>query len=143
MSIKPIARCSLVACLVLAGAFTPGDNPPHRTCELATDVTELSVKDGGWQPFHLRAGAEEGNRWYVILGSISGTGAISVQDLTVPLNYDIYTEFCLTRPNAGFIRNQLGRLDPMGNAEADFFLPAGMAKGFAGVQINHALRGGR
>lgn len=138
MFIKPIARCSLVACMVLAGAFTPGDNPPDMTAELTSDVTELSVKEGGWQPFHLHAGAEEGNRWYLILGSISGNSGISVQGLTVPLSYDIYTQFCLTQPNAGFIRNQLGRLDPMGNAEADFYLPPGVAKDFAGTEINHA-----
>jgi hypothetical protein len=139
MFIKSIARGSLVACMVLAGAFTPGDNPPHMTAELETDVGELSVQQGGWQPFHLRAGAEEGNRWYLILGSLSGNSpGIQVQDVTIPLNYDIYTQFCVSRPNAGFIRNQLGRLDPMGNAEADLFLPAGLAKGFVGSAIEHA-----
>ncbi len=139
MFTNPIARSSLIACMVLAGAFTPADNPPHMMAEFESDQTQLSVQKGGWQPFHLRAGVEEGNRWYLILGSLSGTApGIRVQDVTIPLNYDIYTEFCLTRPNAGFIRNQLGRLDPLGNAEADLYLPAGLAKDFVGSEINHA-----
>lgn len=142
MSIKPIARCSLVACVILAGAFTPGTevNPPERTAELITDRAEMSVSKGGLQHLNLHAGGDQAGQWYLILGSISGTApGVCVQDVTIPLNYDIYTEFTLTRPNAGFISNQLGRLDMGGNAQADFFVPPGLAKGLEGMEINHAF----
>jgi hypothetical protein len=141
MFTKSIARCSLVACMVLAGAFTPAPTTdPDRTAELVADQTEVSAQKGGWVHFHLQAGSDMAGQWYLILGSISGTApGVRVRDLTIPLNYDIYTEFTLTRPNAGFIANQLGRLDASGNAEADFYLPPGLAKGFAGMEINHAF----
>ena len=141
MFTKSIAHVLFVACLTLAAGFTPGTATaqPGVTAQLVSDRAEISVEAGGWQHFDLDAGPDQAHRWYLILGSISGTGpGVSLHGFTIPLNYDIYTEFTLTRPNAGFIRNQLGKLDAAGNAVADFFVPAGLAKDLVGLEINHA-----
>jgi len=107
--------------------------------QMTSDRAAMSVQAGGWQRFHLHAGSQQAGGFYLILGSISGTGpGIRIYETTIPLNYDVYTEFTLTRPNAGFLLNQVGRLDAAGNAKAGFFLPLGLARDFAGLEINHA-----
>lgn len=140
MFAKSIAHIPLVLCLSVAGTFTTATATAQRgMAELVADRIEMSLSAGGWQQFNLHAGPVEGNRWYLMLGSISGTApGIQVQGVTIPLNYDVYTHFTLTQPNAGFIQNQLGRLDPGGNATAAFFVPAGLSKDLVGLEINHA-----
>ncbi len=140
MFFKPVAHYSVAACLMLAAAFTPETATAQAAPapQLVADRTEMSAKTGGWQHFDLNADPQRGGQGYIILGSISGTEpGVQFQGFTIPLNYDVYTEFCLTRPNAGFIRNQLGKLDAAGYASADFWVPANLAKDLVGLEITH------
>lgn len=141
MFTKQIKHVSFIACLTLAAAFTAetATSQARPQAKLTSDRAEMSVRQGGWQHFELAAGQAQAGRWYMILGSISGTRpGIAVQGYTIPLAYDVYTEFTLTRPNGGFIRNQVGRLDSDGTAKADLYVPAGAAKDLVGFEINHA-----
>ncbi len=147
MFIKSVAHSWFVACLAATffttgaataqGASSQRDDREGLSFVAASDGMSASM--GGRQHLELNAGEKHANRWYVILGSITGShpGTV-VGGFTIPLNYDAYTEFTLTVPNGGLIRNQLARLDGAGNATAEFFLPAGLATEFVGLTVTHA-----
>ncbi len=151
---KPIARslfvAPLAAVIFTTGAATAQDEvataqdhdsagpPTAQAVEFVGVPDTVSVNEGGWQHFELNAGPENANRWYMILGSLSGTHpGIVLGDFMIPLKYDFYTDFTLFRPNAGLIRDQLARLDEGGQATADFYLPPQLALDFIGMTMNH------
>ncbi len=156
---KPIARslfvAPLAAVIFTTGAATAQDHrtdvvntapvmaemegpPTAQAAEFVGTPDVVSVNEGGWQHFELNAGPENANRWYLILGSLSGTQpGIILGDFLIPLQYDFYTDFTLTMPNAGLIRDQLARLDEAGQATADFYLPPRVALDFIGMTMNH------
>ncbi len=134
---KPIARSLFVGTLA-AVIFTTGAATAQQGAEFVGTPDRVSVSEGGWQNFELNAGPEHPHRWYLILGSLSGTDpGIAVGDFLIPLQYDFYTDFTLTMPNAGLIRDQLARLDEAGQATADFYLPPRVALDFIGMTMNH------
>lgn len=100
----------------------------HPDLELAVDpVTELHVGFDAVSataapivPFVLNAGAAEGGRPYLLLGSASGTspGTPWTGGLTLPLNSDRLLEFTLSAPNSTELPGSQGALDATGRAEA-------------------------
>ena len=138
MFTKPVALTWFVACLA-ATSFTTAAATAQQGTEFTGVPAELSASMGGRQHFELVAGQQNAGRWYISLGSLSGAhpGTV-VGDFLIPLNYDIYTERTLFRPNAGAISNQLARLDGAGNAMAQLFLPANVAIPLVGTTVHHA-----
>ncbi len=107
-------------------------------CTLEADVTSLSVSAGGTLNLSLAAGAENGGRWYVVLGSTTGTDGIPVGGIMIPLTFDAYTQDTISQANGGAFANTLGLLDPNGMSAASVTLPPGSDPGLIGLEVWHA-----
>ncbi len=78
-------------------------------------------------PLQLDFGPAASGFTYVIAGSLSGTWpGISVSpSMTIPLNFDYFTDLSLLHANTPFFANTAGVLVPSGGASAGFWIPAG------------------
>jgi len=81
---------------------------------------------GGTVKFHLRAGKENKNRYYLVLASFSGTepgfplpGGICV----LPLNWDTLSQYVMTYLNTLMFHYFLGTLDQDGKGLAVLHMP--------------------
>ncbi|MEX1024311.1 MAG: PQQ-dependent sugar dehydrogenase [Planctomycetota bacterium] len=90
---------------------------------LSADVAGISASAQGRQNLSLHAGPAEGNRLYVLAGSVTGTSpGFPLHGLTVPLNIDVYFNSTLAQPNLPPLVNSIGFLDANGDASAAFDL---------------------
>lgn len=135
----------------LVGA--PGDRPQSssmprsgsvqlfstRPLSLAADGHELSLSVGGVQKLTIDAGTSNANRFYLVMGAISGTspGTPVGASRVLPLNTDAYTVFTVSSPNT-LISNSFGVLDAQGKALAQFVLLTGFNASLAGTRFHHA-----
>jgi hypothetical protein len=106
---------------------------------LSTDTEEISVSGGGTAVFSLKAGAEQGERNYLLLGSITGTqpgttlpGGVAV----LPLNWDLFTNTVIAMLNGPVFSEFLGQLSVEGTAEAILNLPP--VSGATGLTMHFA-----
>lgn len=90
---------------------------------LAVNITTISEAQGGRATFTLNAGVANGNRNYILLGSVSGTtpgiklpGGIVI----LPLNFDIFTLLTITLANTPPFMNFQSTLDGAGMSWAVF-----------------------
>ncbi|MEZ5977254.1 MAG: hypothetical protein R3F34_03445 [Planctomycetota bacterium] len=107
--------------------------------QLYHGLRDVSIATPFPQNLHLRAtDAHAGDIWY-FMGSATGTSPGTfdpVSGLTLPLNYDAYTQLLL---GTGFtFSGWFGQLDPNGEGEAAFVLPGGVSSSFAGKVLHHA-----
>jgi hypothetical protein len=105
---------------------------------LATDMETLP-ETGGTVHFNLDAGTLEAERNYLLLGSVSGTepglplpGGL----VTLPLNWDAFTDLVIALINTSVFTNFLGTLDGDGTATAQLNAPS--VPGIAGVTMHYA-----
>jgi hypothetical protein len=106
---------------------------------LHVDVTEISEVSGGTANFSLFAGQANANRNYILLGSVSGMqpgtplpGGL----VTLPLNWDIFTDFVLLLINSPLFLDFMGTLDGLGQGTAQINTPP--IPGFAGTTMYYA-----
>jgi len=93
---------------------------------LASDLHEIPAATGATIEFHIGAGAQEGGRNYLLVGSVSGTdpGTLLPGGLaTIPLNRDWFTDFILDRLNTPLFARFWGQLDATGAATAELRAP--------------------
>jgi agmatine/peptidylarginine deiminase len=83
---------------------------------LGSDVSALSADAGGVVNLFLNAGDANSDRKYFVLGSVSGTtpGYVLPGGLTLPLNWDFFTDFVLAYANTAFFVDFQGTLDSAG-----------------------------
>ena len=89
--------------------------------------------------FKLNAGAANGNRHYLILGSLSGTEpghALPGGQVILPLNWDPFTDLVLALLNTPVFSGFMGKLNVAGQGSAQFNAPP--LPGFAGTMIHFA-----
>jgi hypothetical protein len=106
--------------------------------DLYCDTYALSEK-GGSINFSLGAGVANANRNYILLGSISGTTPgtpLPGGMVTLPLNWDIFTNLVITFANTPAFTNFMGPLDAGGNASAS--LNVGPFSGATGLSMYFA-----
>jgi hypothetical protein len=106
---------------------------PHT---LEADSFELPEMTGGTVNMSLDAGPGNGNRWYVVLGAISGTNPgvpLPQNKAILPLNWDAFTNGMINNLNSIFYQNFLGQLDGLGQAMATLNL--GPAPGTGGLLV--------
>jgi hypothetical protein len=81
--------------------------------------TEVSAASGGTVNMFLETEAAKGNRQFGILGSVTGTSpGFNAGFVTVPLNYDVFTDIVILFWNTPVFENFLGTLDGKGRASA-------------------------
>lgn len=84
----------------------------------------LSTLHGGTIDLDMDMGAANGNRRYVILGGMSGTSpgmALPGGHVTLPMNWDLYTDIVWANLNTAYFHNFLNYLDPSGTTEAQLW----------------------
>jgi len=87
------------------------------------DKVSLSASSGGALNYYLTADSLNGNRNYLILGSITGTSPGSPLPggiATLPLNWDSFTYLVLDNINSTIFSNFMGKLDGDGSGKAGF-----------------------
>jgi hypothetical protein len=87
---------------------------------LWADVYSIPVSAGATIPLSLDAGAANGGRTYLMLGSMSGSlpGHTLPGGVVIPVNWDFFTDFVLTLMNTAVFQNFMGNLDGNGEASA-------------------------
>ena len=90
------------ACHTLLLATTTGAYAEREAgCTLEADTISLSASAGGVLGLDISAYPENAGRWYIVLGSVTGTDGISAGGIDIPLTYDPYTLDTLTGANGG------------------------------------------
>jgi subtilisin family serine protease len=90
---------------------------------LDRDAFVLSESTGGQVNFFLNAGAANANRKYLLLGGLSGTSPgtpLPGGMVTLPLNWDGFTNLVINLANSTIFSNFLGTLDGSGDGQATF-----------------------
>jgi len=100
----------------------------------------VSVGSGGSQSLNLNAGPCNGGRFYLVLGSVTGTtpGLPLGGGVILPLNADAYFNRTLAAPNLPPMGASFGVLNGAGQASASFTLPPGLTVNLVGVTVHHA-----
>lgn len=107
---------------------------------LTADTDQISASTGGRVTFTLDAGAGNGNRNYILLGSASGTTpGISLPGgmATLPLNWDVFTNVVISLINTSIFSKFMATLDPAGGATA-IFDTLGPIPGASGITLHFA-----
>jgi len=93
---------------------------------LVADTYEIAQPTGGTVNLTLDAGPSHANRYYLILGSVTGTDPgfpLPGGYATLPLNWDVFTDFVLAFLNTPAFTGFLGTLDGSGRAAAQINAP--------------------
>jgi hypothetical protein len=88
--------------------------------QLDPDVNTISAGTGGTVHFTLAAGADNGNRFHLLMSGVSGTepGFPLPGGDPLPLNYDLFTGNALSLVNTPVFANFMGQLDAAGMSVA-------------------------
>lgn len=90
------------------------------------------------QTLDLDTGTANNGRFYVVMGSVSGTlPGFQIGGRTLLLNPDVYFRSLIHAPNT-VITGQVGTLDVNGRAKARVNIPAGLPAAFVGTRMYHA-----
>ncbi|MHC4946016.1 MAG: DUF7948 domain-containing protein, partial [Planctomycetota bacterium] len=106
---------------------------------LAADTHLVSAATGGSVDLDLNASEDHAFRDYVILGSVSGTspGFPLPGGLTLPLNWDWFTELIRMNLNTGHFVNFMARLDDIGHESAQLNIPT-LPSSWIGIKMHFA-----
>lgn len=100
----------------------------------------LSTSAGGSQTLRMYVGAELGNHWYFVLGSMSGkVPGLTFGEFHLPLNPDSYFLLTQAQPADQPLNNAFGLLDFYGRAQAEFAVAPGQIAALAGGNAHHAF----
>jgi hypothetical protein len=129
------------------GEYVPDDFTPleirfDRTQPLTANRYSVFEAEGGMIEFSLDAGAQHGNRNYVLLGGISGiTPGLPLPGgmATLPLNWDFVTDLILSLANGPSLVNFKSTLDASGKSMATLVLPKPMPAGSSGLDLHFAF----
>lgn len=106
---------------------------------LTSDVDSLSMAQGGTQTLSLEVGPDYAGKFYLIVGSLSGTTpGTPVDAVTLPLNMDNYLLFSLNQANSSYYQTTLGPLSVQGQASAQLVLPPNALPSLIGTTLHHA-----
>jgi hypothetical protein len=108
---------------------------------LTSDISTLSAATGGRANFTLDAGTPHANRNYFILGSVSGTEpgtSLPGGSVTLPLNWDVFTDQVIYLANSPSLLNFHGVLDVYGKGSAKLSTFGPLAPSYVGVELNFA-----
>lgn len=97
-----------------------------RVVSLFADRDDLSSTTGGTMHFKLASDAKNANRYYLLLGSMSGSEPaypLPGDKALLPLHWDVFTDFALAWTNTPLMDDFFGTLD--GNGEANATLHTG------------------
>jgi hypothetical protein len=136
--------------------FLAFDNPSDSTVEALVDDFRVDHLDyeaslwadaysiaevlGGSVEFKLDAGPVNGGRYYLVLGSLSGTlpgSPLPGGFADLPLNWDAFTDLALLLTNSPVFMNFLNQLDLDGRATATLNAPP-IPPGYAGLKMSYA-----
>lgn len=109
---------------------------------LTADVHTLSSRTGGIVTFTLDAGADNANRGYILLGSMSGTDPGTLLPggaANLPINWDFFSNVVATAINTSMFSNFLGQLDASGAATASFDTQGSLPPAFVGTVMHFAF----
>lgn len=107
---------------------------------LSQSPSSLSLSAGGTVTFSLDGGLMSAGDIYFLVGSASGTSPGFVIDgLLIDLNYDSFTTYLITHPNAAPYSGTMGVLDGFGLGSASLSPAAGAAPSLAGATLHHAF----
>jgi hypothetical protein len=108
---------------------------------LSLDETMVSGATGGQVNFHLNAGTSNAGRQYLLIGSMTGyEPGIPLPGgfVTLPVNYDIFTNLTITLANTAVFPNTMSTLDGSGQAMATMNLPT-FSAGYVTLYFAFAL----
>jgi FG-GAP repeat/FG-GAP-like repeat len=152
-------------CVVGLGASVDGDSHPDFACAAPYDDTPLndagSIRlDSGavlplgasvfamsvygqapakQQPLSLAAGPSFANKFYLLLGSASGTNpGTPAGPSTLPLNLDSYLLLTLSNPNSPPLLSSFKPLNSSGHGSAAVVMPQGATPSLIGLTLHHA-----
>jgi hypothetical protein len=109
--------------------------PPPLTANIAT----IPVGAASSVVFGLHAGAPNGGRLYLLVGTASGTmPGVPLGAVTLPINLDAVTFFVLENTNMPSFANFFGSTGPTGEASASIALPALGNPSVVGVVLHFA-----
>ena len=121
----------------------------HVSSDLVDDFiaepTTLSQAVGGVVEFTLHPGLDNRQRNYLIFGGVTGSAPgtpLPGGYVTLPINWDLFTNFIIAMANSPVFPNFLGPVDNAGNATAKFDTPGPHALG-RGPHAVLRLRHGR
>lgn len=135
--------------------FLAFDNPNDSTVEvliddfrvehldyaptLWADAYSISASIGATIDLNLDAGADHGNRKYLILGTTSGTlpGFALPGGKNMPINWDVFTDINLALLNTPVFMDFYGTLSASGTATAQLNAPP--VPGYAGITLHYAF----
>jgi hypothetical protein len=109
-------------------------------CSLGIDINTISLSQGGEQQLFLYAGPQYALSPYFILGSVSGTspGLPLGGSITLPLNFDLYTDYTLANPNSFLLPTSLGVLNFFGLATSKVNVPNSLSLLGLPLTVHHA-----
>ena len=109
---------------------------------LTADAVALSGPTGGKVRFTLKAGVSNGDKHYLLLGSLTGTEPgqpLPGGEFTLPLNFDAFTGYVLASSNRAPFSEFMGVLDPAGEASALFDTRGPLPDGAEGLTFHFAF----
>ncbi|MFH2000787.1 MAG: hypothetical protein ABIK28_13985 [Planctomycetota bacterium] len=127
-------------------ADTDGDVSGREWIRVGLDVPNALMQDapdlsatGGMVDFHLNAGATNAGRNYLMLAGVTGTYPgypLPGGSTTLPLNWDIFTDFALALANTVIFPGFMGTMDGNGQITAQLYWPGpSMPPGSVGTII--------
>jgi len=110
---------------------------PHTLIQYGAAISEAS---GGIVDFKLEAGNVNGDRNYMIFGTVTGIfPGIKLKKPTIlPINWDIFTTYVVLYANTGPFVNFFGKLIKSGEGKAQLSMKGPLPKGAAGLLMNFA-----
>lgn len=141
MAIRFILFITYVLFLVSAVYATDlGDKPPRTA--LIADGDELAITSGGSVQFTLNAGSAYSHRNYYLLGSLSrsepGT-PLPGGHVTLPLNWDLFTNLTMANANNPCFQNFHGKLDSQGAGDATLDTCGSLPAVMVGMEMRFAF----
>jgi hypothetical protein len=106
---------------------------------LTADAFTLIPRLAGQIVMDIDFGASFAGRSYAMAGTGSGlVPGIVINNTTIPLNWDAYTDIVLINLNTPVFLNFAGTLDGNGHATATLNYPGGGDVAWVGITVNHA-----
>jgi hypothetical protein len=108
---------------------------------LWTDAREISAAAGGSVVFRYIGGTPLAFGTEILAGSASGTTpGFPVGGVTVPLNYDFWTDFTLALANSPLLTHSVGVVGIYGDGTSTLNVPPGaLPPSFAGAHFDFAV----
>lgn len=112
----------------------------HGIGPLSLSENRIYASAGGVIDLAIKAGASYSGRKYFLLGNVSGTqpGTDLPGGLTLPLNWDVFTDLVISLANTPVCSNFSGTLDGNGEASAQFNSYGPLPSSSIGVPLRFA-----